>query len=72
MPCRIVGRECGRFACSRPLWRDGLCSPCWRLVALPAGQRGLTDWAESAEDFADLEYLVRAWWAIEAALRMAA
>jgi NMD protein affecting ribosome stability and mRNA decay len=26
---RIIGATCLVAACKRPVWKDGVCSPCW-------------------------------------------
>jgi hypothetical protein len=34
VPIRFTGPPCTRRGCSRPLWKDDLCSRCWRLAEL--------------------------------------
>src|SRR3954453_19672116 len=34
VPIAYTGLLCARRGCSRPDWKDGLCSRCWRLAAL--------------------------------------
>lgn len=34
MPVRVIGEACDQPDCKRPVFKDGLCSPCWRLSRL--------------------------------------
>jgi hypothetical protein len=34
MPIVHIGPTCARRGCTRPDWKDGLCSRCWRLAHL--------------------------------------
>jgi hypothetical protein len=34
VPIVFTGSTCARRGCSRPDWKDGLCSRCWRLARL--------------------------------------
>jgi hypothetical protein len=65
MPIVSIGKTCERLGCTRPLWKDSLCNPCWRLARLfgkdPAvlvqepliGKNGIAlpwkEWEEKAE-----------------------
>ena len=41
MPIVHTGPTCARRGCSRPDWKDGLCSRCWRLATLFGRDPGL-------------------------------
>lgn len=32
MPIIFTGPVCARRGCGRPIWKDELCNPCWRLA----------------------------------------
>ena len=34
MPVTKLGPTCARRGCSRPIWNDSLCGPCWNLCRL--------------------------------------
>jgi hypothetical protein len=34
VPIRLTGPCCARRDCTRPSWKDDLCSRCWRLADL--------------------------------------
>jgi hypothetical protein len=34
VPIVYTGSLCARRGCPRPVWKDGLCSRCWRLARL--------------------------------------
>ena len=68
-PVTGIGPRCRRCH-QRPLWEDGLCSPCWRLVAafgpgpgpVPLGEEGAEDTLEILDSSsAEFERRLSAW-----------
>lgn len=43
MSVKIVGPSCSEDKCQRPVFKDGLCSPCWRLAGLTGRDRWSDD-----------------------------
>lgn len=60
MPARLIGDVCDHCH-RRPVWSDGLCSPCWHLQRLTGTPPPRTVTPAHDSDSAEFERELRDW-----------